>query len=64
MRMTTSGRPAHDHRVSSPRHIELEPYREVIDMLAARIKRTEQNNTYLSEAVAGCRMPEARGTAQ
>jgi hypothetical protein len=32
--------------------IELEPYREVIDMLAARIKKTEQNNTYLSEAVA------------
>jgi ATP-dependent protease ClpP protease subunit len=34
--------------------IELEPYREVIDMLAARIKKTEQRNTYLSEAAAEC----------
>jgi hypothetical protein len=34
--------------------IELEPYREVIDIMAARIKRAEQHNTYLSEAVAEC----------
>jgi predicted RNase H-like nuclease (RuvC/YqgF family) len=34
--------------------IELEPYREVIDIMAARIKRAEQRNTYLSEAVAEC----------
>jgi hypothetical protein len=38
----------------STNEIELEPYREVIDMLAARIKRAEQRNTYLSEAVAEC----------
>jgi uncharacterized coiled-coil protein SlyX len=33
---------------------ELEPYKEVIDIMAARIKRAEQHNTYLSEAVAEC----------
>jgi hypothetical protein len=33
---------------------EIEPYREVIDIMAARIKRAEQHNTYLSEAVAEC----------
>ena len=33
---------------------ELEPYKEVIDIMAARIKRAEQRNTYLSEAVAEC----------
>jgi FtsZ-binding cell division protein ZapB len=38
----------------STNEIELEPYREVIDMLAARIKRAEQRNTYLSEAAAEC----------
>jgi hypothetical protein len=35
--------------------IELEPYREVIDIMAARIKRAEQHNTYLSEAVSSAR---------
>jgi predicted RNase H-like nuclease (RuvC/YqgF family) len=33
---------------------ELEPYKEVIDIMAARIKRAEQHNTYLREAVAEC----------
>jgi hypothetical protein len=33
---------------------ELEPYKEVIDIMAARIKRAEQRSTYLSEAVAEC----------
>ena len=31
--------------------IELEPYKEVIDILAARIKKTEQHNTCLSQVV-------------
>jgi chromosome segregation ATPase len=38
----------------STNEIELEPYKEVIDIMAARIKRAEQRNTYLSEAVAEC----------
>jgi hypothetical protein len=33
---------------------ELEPYKEVIDIMSARIKRAEQHNTYLREAVAEC----------
>jgi predicted RNase H-like nuclease (RuvC/YqgF family) len=33
---------------------ELEPYKEVIDIMAARIKRAEQHNTYLSESIAEC----------
>jgi DNA repair exonuclease SbcCD ATPase subunit len=33
---------------------ELEPYKEVIDIMAARIKRAEQHNTRLREAVAEC----------
>jgi predicted RNase H-like nuclease (RuvC/YqgF family) len=33
---------------------EIEPYREVIDIMAARIKRAEQHNTYLSEGISEC----------
>jgi hypothetical protein len=33
---------------------ELEPYKEVIDIMSARIKRAEQHNTRLREAVAEC----------
>ena len=33
---------------------EIEPYREVIDIMAARIKRAEQHNTYLSESIFEC----------
>ena len=33
---------------------EIEPYREVIDIMAARIKRAEQHNTYLSEGIFEC----------
>ena len=33
---------------------ELEPYKEVIDIMSARIKRAEQHNTYLREEVAEC----------
>jgi DNA repair exonuclease SbcCD ATPase subunit len=44
--------------------IELEPYREVIDIMAARIKRAEQHNTYLSEAVAECQRRVERLNAE
>jgi hypothetical protein len=44
--------------------IELEPYREVIDIMAARIKRAEQRNTYLSEAVAECQKRVERLNAE
>jgi hypothetical protein len=43
----------------STNEIELEPYKEVIDIMAARIKRAEQHNTYLSEDIF--RVSEARG---
>jgi hypothetical protein len=44
--------------------IELEPYREVIDIMAARIKRAEQHNTYLSEAAAECQKRVERLNAE
>ena len=43
---------------------ELEPYKEVIDIMAARIKRAEQHNTYLSEAVAECQRRVERLNAE
>jgi predicted metal-dependent hydrolase len=43
---------------------ELEPYKEVIDIMAARIKRAEQRNTYLSEAVAECQKRVERLNAE
>jgi predicted metal-dependent hydrolase len=43
---------------------EIEPYREVIDIMAARIKKTEQHNTYLSEAVAECQKRVERLNAE
>ena len=43
---------------------ELEPYKEVIDIMAARIKRAEQHNTYLSEAVAECQKRVERLNAE
>jgi predicted metal-dependent hydrolase len=43
---------------------EIEPYREVIDIMAARIKRAEQHNTYLSEAVAECQKRVERLNAE
>jgi len=43
---------------------EIEPYREVIDIMAARIKRAEQRNTYLSEAVAECQKRVERLNAE
>jgi hypothetical protein len=48
----------------STNEIELEPYKEVIDIMAARIKRAEQHNTYLSEAVAECQKRVERLNAE
>jgi len=44
--------------------IELEPYREVIDMLAARIKKTDEHNTQLSQMVAECQQRVERLNAE
>lgn len=44
--------------------IELEPYREVIDIMAARIKRAEQHNTYLSEGIFECQKRVERLNAE
>jgi predicted RNase H-like nuclease (RuvC/YqgF family) len=44
--------------------IELEPYREVIDIMAARIKRAEQHNSYLSEALFECQKRVERLNAE
>jgi predicted metal-dependent hydrolase len=43
---------------------ELEPYKEVIDIMAARIKRAEQHNTYLSESIFECQKRVERLNAE
>jgi predicted RNase H-like nuclease (RuvC/YqgF family) len=44
--------------------IELEAYKEVLDIMAARIKRTEQHNAQLSEAIFACRKRVERLNAE
>jgi predicted RNase H-like nuclease (RuvC/YqgF family) len=44
--------------------IELEAYKEVLDIMAARIKKTEQHNAQLSEAIFECRKRVERLNAE
>jgi predicted RNase H-like nuclease (RuvC/YqgF family) len=43
---------------------EVEAYKEVLDIMAARIKKTEQHNTYLSEALFECQKRVERLNAE
>jgi predicted RNase H-like nuclease (RuvC/YqgF family) len=43
---------------------EVEAYKEVLDIMAARIKRTEQHNSQLSEAIFECRKRVERLNAE
>lgn len=44
--------------------IEVEAYKEVIDIMAARIKRAEQHNTYLSDGIFECQKRVERLNAE
>ena len=43
---------------------EVEAYKEVLDIMAARIKKTEQHNAQLSEAIFACRKRVERLNAE
>jgi predicted RNase H-like nuclease (RuvC/YqgF family) len=43
---------------------EVEVYKEVLDIMAARIKKTEQHNAQLSEAIFECRKRVERLNAE
>jgi predicted RNase H-like nuclease (RuvC/YqgF family) len=43
---------------------DIEAYKEVLDIMAARIKRTEQHNSQLSEAIFECRKRVERLNAE
>jgi hypothetical protein len=43
---------------------DVEAYKEVLDIMAARIKRAEQHNSYLSEALFECQKRVERLNAE